>query len=267
MAFEVADAYDRFMGRYSVPLAPRFADFAGVVAGAHVTKARSAHASTDRVLDVGCGPGALTAELVHRVGAPRVLAADPSAPFVAAARQRCPGVEVVQAGAESLPWPDDTVEVALAQLVVHFMTDPVGGLREMGRVTRPGGTVAACVWDLAGASGPLSPFWAAVHDVAPDAPDESVRPGATEGDLGRLCVEAGLVVVDEGSVEVSVAHPSFAQWWEPYTLGVGPAGDFVAEADAATVEAVRRRCLDRLGDPPAPVRARAWAVRARVPGS
>src|SRR3954462_15347958 len=117
------------MGRYSGPLAPAFADFAGVAAG-------------ERVLDVGCGPGALTAELVERLGADDVSAVDPSESFVAAARVRPPDVDVPQAAAEELPFEDDAFGAALAQLVVHFMADPVAGVREMARVTSEGGVVA-----------------------------------------------------------------------------------------------------------------------------
>ena len=129
------------MGRYSVGLTAQLADLAGVTAGR-------------RALDVGCGPGALTRELVARLGSDRVAAADPSEPFVAAARERNPGVDVRLAAAEALPFDDDAFDAALAQLVVHFMKDPVAGLREMARVTRPGGVVAACVWDHAGGQGP-----------------------------------------------------------------------------------------------------------------
>ena len=112
MSFAVAaDAYDRFMGRYSVPLAPAFADFAGVVAG-------------QRVIDVGCGPGALTAHLVQLLGATGVTAVDPSESFVDATRDRHPGVTVEQAAAEDLPFPDGAFHAALAQLVVHFMRIP-----------------------------------------------------------------------------------------------------------------------------------------------
>ena len=109
--FTAADAYDRFMGRYSRLLSPRLADFAGLGAG-------------QRVLDVGCGPGALTAELVARVGAASVSAVDPSEPFVTAARERFPGVDVRVASAEELPFPDGAFDRTLAQLVVHFMADP-----------------------------------------------------------------------------------------------------------------------------------------------
>src|SRR5579859_4600193 len=122
MSFDVsADAYLRFMGRYSEPLAPQFADLAGFGRG-------------QRALDVGCGPGALTAVLVSRAGAEAVSAVEPSASFVAAARERLPGADVRQAAAERLPFPDGVFDVVLAQLVVHFMTDPVTGLREMARV-------------------------------------------------------------------------------------------------------------------------------------
>ena len=143
VVFDVsADAYGRFMGRYSEPLAVRFADFARVEAAGSA-------------LDVGCGPGALTAVLVGRLGDDRVAAADPSPPFVAAAKARFPSVDVRQAPAEELPFGDGSFDFVLAQLVVHFMTDPVRGLAEMARVARPGGTVAACVWDYTGRRSPL----------------------------------------------------------------------------------------------------------------
>jgi len=139
-----AGAYDRFMGRYSVRLAPSFADFTQVSSG-------------QTVLDVGCGPGALTTELVQRLGAAAVAAVDPSEQFVAAARERQLGVDVRVAAAEELPFADDQFDAALAQLVVHFMTDPVRGLAEMARVTRDSGVVAACVWDRAGGLTPVAP--------------------------------------------------------------------------------------------------------------
>src|SRR3954454_18582305 len=161
------------MGRYSVLLTPQFADLAGVGPG-------------QRVLDVGCGPGALTTELVERVGASNVAAVDPSESFVAAARERHPGVDVQEAPAETLPYADDVFDAALAQLVVHFMADPVQGLTEMARVTRAGGVVAACVWDHAGGRGPLSLFWDVAHRFDPGAADESDLAGAREGHLGEL---------------------------------------------------------------------------------
>jgi SAM-dependent methyltransferase len=245
-----ADAYDRFMGRYSVPLAPRFADFARLAPG-------------QRVLDVGCGPGALTAELVRRLGGPAaVTAVDPSEPFVAAVRERHPGVVVQRSAAEELPFPDHAFGAALAQLVVHFMSDPVTGLREMGRVTRPGGVVAACVWDHAGGRGPLSPFWEAAHRLDPHVEDESQLAGAREGHLGELLAAAGLHEIEEGAVSVAVEHPTFEDWWEPFTLGVGPAGAYVAGLDRARRDRLRDLCRELLPAAPFVLTARAWAARA-----
>jgi SAM-dependent methyltransferase len=252
MSFVVpADAYDRFMGRYSVQLSSQLADLAGVAPG-------------QRVIDVGCGPGALTAELVERLGSESVAAVDPSEPFVAAVRERYPGVDVRQAPAEQLPFDAGTFDAALAQLVVHFMADPVAGLREMGRVTRPGGVIAACVWDLGGGRAPLSTLWHAAHELEPDAQDESHLAGVHEGQLEELFAAAGLRDVASSVLSVSVEHPSFEDWWEPYELGVGPAGRYVTGLDAESRAAVQDRCRELLGEPPFTVDAKAWAVRGVV---
>lgn len=250
MAFDVADAYARFMGRYSEPLSIQLLDFAGVRTGM-------------RALDVGCGPGALTAALVERLGPEAVAAIDPSPPFVAAARRRCPGVDVRQGTAEALPFADTSYDVVLAQLVVHFMTDPVRGLREMARVTADPGVVAASVWNHAGGNGPLSVFWRAVKDLDPEAADEAALPGTGEGELAELFGRAGLDGVEEGRLTVTVPYASFEEWWEPYTLGVGPAGDYVRALDDEPRERLRAHCAELLGPGPFSVEATAWAVRAR----
>jgi SAM-dependent methyltransferase len=246
-----ADAYDRFMGRYSVPLAPLFADFAAVEAGG-------------RALDVGCGPGALTAELVRRLGADAVAAVDPSEPFVAAARERHPGVDVRRASAEELPFGSDEFDAALAQLVVHFMADPVAGLREAARVTRTDGVVAACVWDHAGGGGPLSAFWEAAHSLDPDVADESRLAGSREGHLEELFDAAGLREVEAGALTVDVEHVTFEEWWEPFTLGVGPAGAYTGGLDEERKAELRERCRELLAPAPVVLGAKAWAARGRA---
>jgi SAM-dependent methyltransferase len=252
MSFAVgAEQYDRFMGRYSGPLAPVFADFAGVVAG-------------ERVVDVGCGPGALTVELVGRLGADAVSAVDPSESFVVAARERHPGVDVQQAAAEELPFADDAFGAALAQLVVHFMAAPVAGLSEMARVTSAGGVVAACVWDHAGGRGPLSVFWDAARELDPDVHDESRLAGARQGHLVELFEAAGLRDVEEGDLSVDVQHPSFEEWWEPFTFGVGPAGGLVARLDPDRQAQLRDRCRKLLPEAPFVVSAHVWAARGRA---
>jgi SAM-dependent methyltransferase len=216
------------------------------------------------VLDVGCGPGALTAELVRRLGAAAVSAADPSEPFVAAARERYPGVSVRRAAAEQLPFGDRAFDAALAQLVVHFMADPVVGLREMARVTRKHGVVAACVWDHAGGQGPLSLFWEAARELDSDVADESQLAGVREGHLAELFEAAGLHGIAETALTVDVEHPSFEEWWEPFTLGVGPAGVYAAGLDATRQARLRELCRDMLPAAPFAVRSRAWAARGLV---
>ena len=252
MTFDVAAAaYDAFMGRYSARLVGQMADLARVTAG-------------QRAIYVGCGPGALTAELVDRLGAGNVAAVDPSEPFVDEARRRLPGVDVRLAPAEELPFESATFDVALAQLVVHFMADPVRGIAEMGRVTRPGGVVVACVWDFAGGRSPLSPFWSAVEAMDPANTGESRYAGAGQGQLVELFRAAGLRDVDEHVLAADLTHATFEDWWDPFTEGVGPAG---AHAKALAPEAraeLRERIRGTLPEPPFTIEARAWAARGVV---
>ena len=251
MSFTGPVAYDRFMGRYSALLSPQLANLAGVEPG-------------QRALDVGCGPGALTEELVRRLGAESVAAVDPSEPFIGAVGERYPGVDARTSSADDLPFDNDEFDVTLAQLVVHFMPDPVAGLAEMARVTRDGGVVVACVWDHGGGQGPLRSFWKAAREIDPGVDDESHLPGVRQGDLGEIFREAGLQHVEESSLTVSLQHPSFDEWWEPFTLGVGPAGAFAATLDPTARARLRELCRKFLPPPPFVVTGKAWAARGIV---
>ena len=253
MSFDVAgEAYDRFMGRYSGPLAARLTDWLEVTAG-------------QRALDVGCGPGALTEQLVARVGAAHVSAIDPSEPFVQACRSRHPGVDVRLGGAEALPYDDETFDVAAACLVVHFMQDPVAGLAEMARVTRPVGWVGATVWDLAGGRAPMWPVWEALAELQPDQPGEEELPGGSEGALVEILERAGLRDVEGVELSVTVTHPGFDEWWEPHLHGVGPIGAALAALGPEGRGRVSELCRQRLGEGPFDLTAVAFGARGRPP--
>src|SRR6266545_4989202 len=137
-------------------------------------------------------------------------------------------------------------------------------LAEMARVTRAGGVVSACVWDHAGEQTPLAPFWQAVHEVDPDAEDESGLAGGREGHLAELFAEAGLREVEDTALPVRVEHATFEEWWDPFTFGVGPAGSYVTALDSAQQVELRERCRQRLPRAPFTLSARAWAARGLV---
>jgi SAM-dependent methyltransferase len=252
-----AAAYDRLVGRYSAALATALASFAGVEPGM-------------RALDVGCGPGALATVLADRLGTAAVSAAEPSAPFAEACRERLPGVEVVVAGGEALPFPDGSFDAVLSQLVVNFMADAEAGVREMARVTRPGGVVAACVWDYAGEMTLLRAFWDAAREVEPErgaeADEAVVMRWCGEGDLASLCEAGGLRDVRFEPLVVSAAYADFEDLWAPLPTGIAPSGAFCAslsdERRAALHDAYRRRL--GVGDGPFELTARAWAVAGTV---
>lgn len=248
MSFEVAaDAYQAFMGRYADPLADRLL-------------ALLAPTSGQRALDVGAGSGAVTSRLAHFLGEAAVAAVDPSPPFVTALRTRLPNADVRLASAESLPFADATFDLAIAQLVVQFMTDADRGLAEMARVTRPGGRVAVSVWDFSGGRSPLSLFWQAANELFDNVPDESGQLGTKPGELARLLDGAGLSLVTETELAVDLVYDSFESWWQPYELGVGPAGAYLATLDPAGREALRQRCAQLLPPAPGPHHAVAWVA-------
>jgi ubiquinone/menaquinone biosynthesis C-methylase UbiE len=250
-----AEHYDRFMGRYAPTLAVALADAAEI-------------GPQTRALDVGCGPGGLTSELVARAGAERVAAIDPAAQFAEACRERHAGADVRVGSAEQLPWDDDTFDAALAQLVIAFMSDPDRGVAEMARVTRPGGVVAACMWDLHdGGMTMLHTFWSAVRKIVPTAGGETMRAGTRKGDIAERLRRAGLADVRDGSLNARAEYSSFDDFWEPFTYAVGPSGQYLRSLDSEQQAAVREGCRAALpSDGPFGLDARAWCARGRVPG-
>lgn len=255
MSFDVpADAYHQFMGRFSEPLAERFAGWLELAPG-------------QRVLDVGCGPGALTAVLARRTGAEGrsgVSAIDPSESFVVAVRGRLPGIDARKGSAEAVPFPDAAFDCAAAQLVVQLMADPAAGIAEMARVTRPGGIVAATVWDFAGETAPVSAFWRAAREVDASPPRGTEQAGGSRECLtGLLRAAKGLAEVESTVLSVSLEFGSFEEWWHPFTLGVGPPGAYLASLDSGSGARLKEACARQFPQGPFTLTVRAWAARGR----
>jgi len=249
-----AAAYDRFVGRYSPQLAAALCDAAGIEAG-------------QRALDVGCGSGALAAELARRLSAENVTGIDPSEPFVEAAQSRVPGARIVVGSAEALPFEDGEFDATLSQLVINFLADPDRGVRELVRVTRNGGVVAGCVWDYRGEMTMLRSFWDAATAFDPEAADEGASMRfATPGELRELWAGAGLAQVGVTPLVVEASYDDFDDLWQPFTTGVGPAGSYAASLEPEGQAALRDEFARRLDSPQGAftLSARAWCAVGRV---
>jgi SAM-dependent methyltransferase len=253
-----ADAYDRHIGRYGASLA------AGLVAAAGI-------APGQRALDVGCGPGALTQALAVALGGASVAAVDPSPPFAEACRGRVPEADVRVAAAEALPFDDGGFDAVLSQLVLNFMTDAAAGVGEMRRVARPGGVVAACVWDYADGMTLLRCFWDAALEVDPEG-----APAHDEGRVMRFCTPAeleglwrgaDLADVRCGALDATAGYEDYDALWEPLERGVAPSGAYAVALDSGRRAALKAELRRRLGDPRGPftLTARAWCVVGRAP--
>ena len=248
-----AEVYDRFVGRYSPQLSGAMCEAAGVRLG-------------QCALDVGCGSGALVTALAAVLGAENVAAIDPSEPFVEATRARVPKARILVGSAESLPFADGEFDVTLSQLVVNFLADPEQGLREMSRVTRPGGVVAGCVWDYGGEMTMLRVFWEAAAALDPDGAAPAMeshtmrfsRPEELEG----LWRGAGLEDVEVAPIVAEASYDDFDDLWAPFPTGVGPAGAYAASLEVAAQRALRDEFARRLGGPSGPftLSARAWCA-------
>jgi SAM-dependent methyltransferase len=258
--FSEADAYERFMGRWSRELAPLLVKFAGVRDG-------------DAVLDVGSGTGALATAIAARAPSSRIIGLDPAASYVAFAHTRHPGGHVgFEVGdAQQLRFADGRFDRTLSLLILNFIPDPTKALGEMVRVTRPGGTISGAVWDYGQGMEMLRKFWdeAVALNPAADARDERHMPLSREGELEAFWREHRLQDVAEEALTIQTRFSSFDDYWLPFLEKQGPAGDYVATLTAGEREQLRLRLRKRLigdrPDGPIVLSARAWAVRGIVP--
>jgi SAM-dependent methyltransferase len=247
--FAAADAYERFMGRWSRRLAVKLVAFAGVRDGSDV-------------LDVGAGTGALGAAVRSAAPTARITGIDPSRGFVEQARRQHAdlGIDFQIGDAQALPFAADSFDTALSMLVLNFVPDPGRALTEMKRVTRPGGTIATALWDIAGEMTMLRIFFdeagAAAHL------DERLTPLLQPGALAALFRAAGFDRVEEESLDVPMHFDSFADYWSPFLLGIGPAGNHVEQLVPEDRDALAARLRARLGNGAFDLSGRAFAVKA-----
>lgn len=258
--FAESAAYERFMGQWSRRLAPSLVTFAGVLEG-------------ETVLDIGSGTGALAFAIASAAPTARVTGVDPAAPYVAFAQSRVvtDRVQFVVGDAQALQFADRSFDRVLSLLVMNFIPDHAKALREMRRVTRPNGVIAAAVWDYGDGMEMLRIFWdaAVAADPAVAASDERNMPLCKRGQLSALWRAEGLLQVEEQPLTIEMRFASFDEYWTPFLGGQGPAGAYVAKLSAPDRDALRIRLRKRLlvdgADRPITLRARAWAVKGTVP--
>jgi SAM-dependent methyltransferase len=258
-----ADSYEQMMGRWSRRLAPLFIEHAGAAAG-------------ERLLEVGCGTGSLTFTLARTVAFAELTAIDYADVYVAAARaqNRDPRIRIERGDAAALRFPDAHFDRALSHLVLHFVAEPALAVAEMRRVTRPGGVVAAAVWDSGGGMIATRMFWDTASVLDPAAVDQRARALSkavvAPGGLARLFTAAGLTGVDERPLLVRMDHADFADYWDPLLRGEGPIGSYVAGLGQAARDRLehhlRAAYLAGAPDGPRSFAAVAWSCRGVVPG-
>lgn len=259
--FANAEAYERFMGRWSRLLAPRLVEFAGLQEGG-------------RVLDVGSGTGSLASAIAERLGKAHVLGIDPSKEYVAYAvsKRRFPDRVSFEVGdAQHLRFPDATFDAAVSLLVFNFIPDRKRALVELRRVTKGGGRISAAVWDYGVGMRMLRVFWDAAVSIDPAAEklDEKHMPLCRQGELAALWSDGGLRQIEEAPIDIETKFQTFADYWEPFLLGQGPAGAYARRLSHDKLDALRTDVKARLSvkteNQPFVLPARVWAVRGVVP--
>ncbi len=257
-----AVAYERLMGRWSGALAEALIAFAGVEPG-------------DRVLDVGCGTGSLAEALAARSEPAAITEIDIAPPYITYALRRLadPRVSFVIGDAVTMEFPAGSFDRCYSLIALNFMSDPAAALAAMRRATRPGGTLAAAVWDFPGGLVYQRIFWDTAAALDPDADRARARhyssPLTGPGELEAAFHAAGLREVYAASLTVRMFYADFSDYWAPIADAQGPVGDYVKRLRPEQLEllhdTVQRAYLAGGADGPRSMAATAWAARGTVP--
>jgi SAM-dependent methyltransferase len=259
-AWQAGDSYDQYMGRWSRQIAPAFLDWLDVPDGVDW-------------LEIGCGTGALSASILARCNPKSLISIDPSEGFVTKARTDVSdGRAEFQVGdAQALTVETASRDVIVSALVLNFVPDKEKALAEMKRVARSGATVGFYVWDYPGGGVEfLYAFWKAAIALDPNALDltEDRRfPFCTPDGLIDLAKGAGLESIDCTRIEVPTVFKDFQDYWDPFTLGAGPAPGYCMSLNPQARQRLKEKLHDslpRCKDGSIPLKTRAWAVRAMV---
>jgi len=257
--FTDGEAYERLMGRWSRMVGERFLDWLGVPKGL-------------RWLDVGCGNGAFTEEIVARCAPATVTGIDPSDEQLAFARRR-PSVKLAQfqvGDAQRLPFGDRSFDVAIMALVLSFLPDPAKAVSEMARVVRPGGWIATYMWDVPGGGSPVTMIYDAMESLGSALP---VRPNPAASRLEAMqdfWETAGLEAIETRVIRIPVTYANFDDFWDSNTVPIGPQGKVIAGMSVDTREQLRTRLREYVpaaSDGRIIYQSFANAVKGRVPGS
>lgn len=260
--FADAEAYERFMGRWSRDVASQLVDFARVT-------------DEGRVLDVGSGTGALSFAIAEKMRRTHVVGIDPSKEYVEYAKSKTrfgDRADFEIGDAQQMRFGDSSFDASLSLLVFNFIPDPAKALREVRRVTKSGGAIAAAVWDYGGGMKMLRTFWdaAASTDSKAEKLDEKHMPLCRASELSALWRQGGLEDVHEQALTITMRFASFADYWDPFLLGQGPAGAYVQSLNREQVSKLRTEVKRRVSGgsaetAPFSLDAKVWAVRGTVP--
>jgi len=253
--FSDGKAYERMMGRWSKRAGVQFLDWLDAPKGLHW-------------VEVGCGNGAFTEELIARCAPRAVDAIDPSKGQLAFARAR-PAAKLAQfriGDAQALPFPDNSADAAGMALVITFVPDPAKAVAEMARVVRPGGLVATYMWDVAGGGIPLAPVGRALKAMGKEYSRMS-EAAARRDTMQALWQGAGLQAVETRVFHITVNFASFDDFCESNLVPIGPAGQVIAKMSPAEREQLKahlRTHLPTAADGSIAYEAFANAVKGRV---